>query len=112
MPTDDLIERTARAIIDTIVRRNAGIAGRPYHPDDWDEFDLHVAGEHARAAIAIIAPAVLDMAAEVCRDEQTGFLSPEYATQQPMSSVGERFACAKCIEAILALKAQFEGDKV
>ncbi len=38
--------------------------------------------------------------AETCRDE---FLSPQYATPQPIGSVAERFACSKVAEAIRSL---------
>ena len=44
--------------------------------------------------------AALEEAARVCEEQQQTFLSPEYATGQPMSSFGERFACGRCAEAI------------
>jgi len=42
-------------------------------------------------------------ASEACKKVQEGFLSPEYSFGQPMASFSERFACGKCIDAILAL---------
>ncbi|HVA92152.1 MAG TPA: hypothetical protein VNL71_20190 [Chloroflexota bacterium] len=40
----------------------------------------------------------------LCEEQRTIFLSPEYATGQPLSSLQERFACSRCVEAIAALK--------
>lgn len=42
-------------------------------------------------------------AAKACEDQRDAFLSPEYATGQPMSSVLERLACAMCATAIRQL---------
>ena len=42
-------------------------------------------------------------AAGVCEAQKVSFLSPEYATHQPLSSYSERFACGVCAAAILAL---------
>ena len=50
-----------------------------------------------------VAEAVRDAAAEACREQQRDFLSPEYATGQPLSSFNERFACGECSKAIRAL---------
>jgi hypothetical protein len=33
-------------------------------------------------------------------EQQQTFLSPQYATQQPLSSIMERIACAACIDLI------------
>lgn len=46
----------------------------------------------------------LEMAAGACEAQIEGFLSPEYTTDQPSGSFGERFACATCADAIRALK--------
>ena len=46
----------------------------------------------------------IEAAAKVCEDQQQVFLSPQYATGQPMSSVGERIGCAACADEIRALK--------
>ncbi len=56
MDTDKLMKDVQRAILDAIVRYNADMAGRPYHPDDWDELDSQMAYEHARAALAVALP--------------------------------------------------------
>jgi hypothetical protein len=37
---------------------------------------------------------------QIIFETRDGFLSPEYATDQPISSVMERFACDRCIDAI------------
>lgn len=50
-------------------------------------------------------------AAAVCKQQQTAFLSPEYATNQPLSSFNERFACGECEREILALLAPAATDE-
>jgi hypothetical protein len=40
--------------------------------------------------------------AKVCEKQIKIFLSPQYKTGQPMSSLGERHAVASCVEAIRA----------
>jgi hypothetical protein len=45
----------------------------------------------------------LRAAADACEAQKAHFLSPEYATRQPLSSHSERFACGVCAAAILAL---------
>ena len=57
----------------------------------------------------IIAEAILAAKAEerdavrvICMDLQESFLSPEYATDQPLSSIGERFAIGLVIHALEA----------
>lgn len=40
--------------------------------------------------------------AKACEVEEQIYLSPEYATGQPLSSVGERGACRSCARAIRA----------
>jgi len=45
----------------------------------------------------------LQEAADACEAQKVSFLSPEYATHQPLSSYSERFACGVCAAAILAL---------
>ena len=54
------------------------------------------------------ATAVWNEAVEACmqaiKKEHETFSSTEYATDQPHSSFGERFACNSCIEAVRSLK--------
>jgi hypothetical protein len=50
----------------------------------------------ARAAIKVVRESLL---AIVAQEEET-FLSPEYATGQPLSSFSERFACQRVAKAI------------
>lgn len=52
----------------------------------------------------------LKAGAEICERIMMGFLSPEYATGQPMSSIQERFACQQCREAILEVLAEETRD--
>lgn len=43
---------------------------------------------------------LMEHAALICEEQQAVFLSPEYATGQPLSSFGERFACGQCAKII------------
>lgn len=45
----------------------------------------------------------LEAAVTACLDRREVFLSPEYATDQPLSSLQERFACDRCVEGIRAI---------
>jgi hypothetical protein len=45
----------------------------------------------------------IEDAAKACEDQQQAFLSPQYATGQPLSSFHERFACGQCAAAIRLL---------
>ncbi len=62
-----------------------------------------------RLHIALITPPArsyadgVEDAAKVCEDQQQVFLSPQYATGQPLSSFHERFACGQCAAAIRLL---------
>lgn len=157
MLSDDLIERTARAIEDARCPHREGPYGgydyghrgdpveggryiirdfRDPCSDDWgrwvhqtDDQDLHDATlkrmtEHhiARAAIAIIAPAVLDMVARIpekraeerfdehgVRDYDTNATYYSGRAAELFESLDEEDEAVR--EAILAIKAQFEGDK-
>ena len=42
----------------------------------------------------------MKQAADICEDQMRVFLSPKYATNQPGSSMMERFACGTCAKAI------------
>lgn len=46
--------------------------------------------------------AALERAALICEEQARDFLSPQYATGQPLSSFNERFACDECARAIRA----------
>lgn len=48
------------------------------------------------AAVAAEREAII----EACKEQQTLFLSTEYASNQPMGSLSERFAIDECIAAI------------
>lgn len=50
------------------------------------------------------ADAATERAARVCEEKAKEFLSPEYASGQPMSSFAERFACGECATAIRSQK--------
>lgn len=59
----------------------------------------------ADAAVALI----VERCAEVCEEQGREFLSPQYATPQPVGSIRERFACDVSAAAIRALAPQ-PGD--
>ena len=71
--------------------------------------DLRKASAHIRALEAELAATeyklvgAYEEAAKVCEDQQKVFASEEYATGQPFSSFGERFACGACAQAIRSL---------
>ncbi len=44
--------------------------------------------------------AIYEEAARICEAQIRVFLSPRYATGQPLSSMGERLACAACAREI------------
>lgn len=54
-------------------------------------------------AIANARRKALEDAIAACEREKKVFLSPDYATGQPQSSMQERFGVASCIDAIRAL---------
>ena len=51
---------------------------------------------------ALVAAHEREACAQVCEELRDSFLSPQYATGQPMSSIRERFAAGRCAEAIRA----------
>lgn len=56
------------------------------------------------AAAKAIRRAVIDECIQSVKAQRETFSSAEYATGQPHSSFGERFACKSCIEALEGLK--------
>jgi hypothetical protein len=53
--------------------------------------------------LAVLAVAVeREACAKVCEELRDSFLSPQYPTGQPMSSIRERFAAGRCAEVIRA----------
>jgi hypothetical protein len=71
-------------------------------PDTWsaianglpEAFSLHAQQARKQA---------LEDAAKACEEQRAVFASEQYATDQPMSSFGERFACSRCAEVVRAL---------
>ena len=51
----------------------------------------------------------LERAAVIADEVSAGFLSPDYAAGQPLSSLTERMACSMCAAAIRAAKEQGNG---
>ena len=68
-------------------------------PEQFYQVLAYVNGERASARAAGIAEG-REQAAVICDEQEQVFLSPEYATHQPLSSMMERFACKQCAAAI------------
>lgn len=63
--------------------------------------------EAIAAALAAAEREGMKRAAEICEKMSGEFLSPRYASNQPIGSLTERFACDECVRAILS---DIEGD--
>jgi hypothetical protein len=64
--------------------------------------DLSVAIKAAERTVSAMER-TRDAAVAECKAQQITFLSPEYATGQPLSSFSERFACGQCATAIFEM---------
>lgn len=77
-------------------------------PDDYQRAARPKAIERAARALMAYGQSRADeareSAAKVCEEQAKAFLSPEYASGQPMSSLAERFACSECATAIRSQK--------
>lgn len=72
-----------------------------YECERWDSgWVNHL--EDADAALAVALPIIREHYAGVAEKKAEAFLSPEYATGQPLSSLQERFACKQVAAAIRA----------
>ena len=77
-------------------KRDREFARQAWVENDWDgHVDTQKLIELARADER-------EACAKVCEGQIKIFLSPQYKTGQPMSSLGERHAVASCAEAIRA----------
>jgi hypothetical protein len=76
-------------------------AGRDAYALDANRCRIALRKAEARADAAWIAGR--DAAAEVAEKTRDGFLSDQYAANQPLGSFAERFACGMVSEAIRAL---------
>ena len=63
---------------------------------------------HREAALAEGKRIGMERAAEICEQQRGAFLSPEYASPQPIGSLTERFACSQCVDAIRAEAAKLD----
>lgn len=86
-PPQSMVQFAHRLIED------AAISGGDLEPTTVEAGDLAVS-----IARAILAER--ERCAKVCEDQKAGFLSPEYASNQPLGSLTERFACDECAQAI------------
>lgn len=98
---------------DRIMRRLSTTEGRQRLPDliqsVYGEKSIVIFHRYGRELAALIPldmlpRAVLERAALICEQQARDFLSPEYAADQPLSSIGERFACGECAKAIREAK--------
>lgn len=78
--------------------------------DTARQYEQGLADHHIHIQIALAAiRETTALAAKLVEREQQDFLSPEYATGQPMASFQERFACGQIIEA-LRTNAHLKGE--
>jgi len=66
---------------------------------DWEDLNASTQNDYE-----VMAAAIVEECIKLIEKEREDFLSPEYATNQPHSSYGERFACNACIDALRSLK--------
>lgn len=85
---EDVRQAALRAMHDTVEQHQDGIS------INKRAIEVMILG----AARAIMAER--ERCAQVCEAEATLFLSPEYASNQPLGSITERFACDECAKAI------------
>ena len=64
-------------------------------PAEYEQAVHVLAGSFVRAILA-----ERERCAKICEDQKAGFLSPQYASNQPFGSITERFACDECAKAI------------
>lgn len=109
----DLIEEVARAIMesnmrDTHLRLHKKGETWIFPADAWPKMveenwnDAEVRGEALNSA-RVAAAIIIEACAKVAEEQAAQFLSPQYATGQPLSSFPERFACGACADAIRTL---------
>jgi hypothetical protein len=72
-----------------------------YHVD-VDYIEGRVLVSSVAAALAAAEREGMKRAAEICEKMSGEFLSPRYASNQPIGSLTERFACDECVRAILS----------
>ena len=68
-------------------------AARPAY-DSVEQYDTHW------LAVASAILAERERCAKICEQQAQVFLSPQYAANQPIGSICERFACEECAAAI------------
>ncbi len=98
----DLYGEALSAVNDHRTARLAALEAVQHAQAQLVERDQEI--ETLRAECRAARNAALEEAMAACQKQQEDFLSPEYATGQPISSVWERAACGACIQEIRALK--------
>ncbi|HEU4345771.1 MAG TPA: hypothetical protein VFU31_29835 [Candidatus Binatia bacterium] len=79
------------------------------HPQDYS--DLTPLGREVKEfAASAVRQAVIEECIQAIKAQQETFASEEYATGQPHSSFGERFACKSCIEALRSIANEGKTD--
>lgn len=113
-PAPDDVEARLRAEIDrlrSIVEHDPRTIMLAYEDGDHERLARAASNaiERAETAEALAADRAdkleraVEEAALVCEAQAKLFLSPEYAFNQPLGSLMERFACEECAKAIRAL---------
>jgi hypothetical protein len=102
------VEQVAREAWQELVERDDRTSPAEYPEmalitqDELAEFIAEAVALEARERV-IAVTMMREAAAHACEEQARTFLSPEYATGQPLSSFNERFACKECADAIRAL---------
>lgn len=73
--------------------------------------DLKKRAEAAESSLSRIKAETIEECAKVAEAKAVEFLSPEYATGQPLSSFNERFACEQVASAIRSLGSTGGAEK-
>lgn len=105
-PRDDIAEMLWHDVLQSLPKR----ARDKLSIHEWRQTCKVIRETAIRQAEQAAREQALEDAAIACEGKQKVFGSTEYATGQPFSSQGERFACGCCAEAIRALKAQSQGE--
>lgn len=93
---------TERFPTDPIMCSQGGIPYNKPHLDYWQARALEAERQLSLRSSSVRQQA-LEEAAKVAEAEAQKFLSPQYAANQPLGSLLERFACEEVAKAIRAL---------
>ena len=92
--TTDISTQAVEAMADKVLKA----AG-----SSLSHYSMHKTREAILEAVRDVRRAAFEEAAKVCEEQMIIFASDQYATNQPLSSFGERFACSELAKTIRAL---------